>query len=224
MLPLILVELTCLPILVATCQWNHSCGYRIRISTKVFTMEYRSDNSLIYKKKARFIYVTLGVRMTHAPTYKNVSKATYNAMQLPVLFGERPDDSCFGIISSGDWGYRFSWDDGATSPFLTDVYDSVYSIGYEQNVALVDFTTYRVLTELWLTFIYCDTLLFYDVIIIATEAEIILLDKRAYTEIARQMLTEYFSYADIDGDEAVITCANGDEFAISRYGYGISQR
>lgn len=162
--------------------------------------------------------------MQHPPTYKNVSKATYDAAQLPVLFGERPDDSCFGIISSGDWGYRFSWDDGATSPFLTDVYDAVYSIGYEQNVALVDFATYSVPAELWLTFIYCDTLLFNDAIIIATEAEIILLDKRTYREIGRQMLTEYYSYADTDGDEAVITCANGDEFVISKPGYSISQR
>lgn len=162
--------------------------------------------------------------MLHPPTYKNVSKATYNAAQLPVLFGERPDDSCFGIISSGDWGYRFSWDDGATSPFLTDVYDAVYSIGYEQNVALVDFTAYRVLTELWLTFVYCDTLLFFDAIIIATEAEIILLDKWTYSEVGRQMLTEYFESIDIDGDEAVITCANGDEFVISKYGYQFTQR
>ena len=162
--------------------------------------------------------------MLHPPTYKNVSKATYNAAQLPVLFGERPDDSCFGIISSGDWGYRFSWDDGAISPFLTDVYDAVYSIGYEQNVALVDFTAYRVLTELWLTFVYCDTLLFFDAIIIATEAEIILLDKWTYSEVGRQMLTEYFESIDIDGDEAVITCANGDEFVISKYGYQFTQR
>lgn len=162
--------------------------------------------------------------MLHSPTYKNVSKATYTAAQLPVLFGDRPDDSCFGIISSGGWGYRFSWDNEAVNPFLAEVYDAVYSIGYEQNVALVDFTTYRVLTERWLTFIYCDTLLFYDAIIIATEAEIILLDKRTYTETGRQMLTEYFSHADIDGDEAVITCANGDEFVISKQGYSINQR
>ena len=162
--------------------------------------------------------------MQHAPTYKNVSATTYNASPLPVLFGERTTDSCFGIISSGDWGYRFSWDDGAVNPYFTQLQDAVYSIGYAQNVAIVDFALYRVLTELWLTFIYCDAVLFFDVIIIATEADITLLDRRTCAELNRQLLTEYFESIDVEGDEAIITCANGDEFVVDKNGYGIRQR
>ena len=141
-------------------------------------------------------------------TYKEISNTDYDSLRTPVLFEDKKADRLFGTITNGKQEFRFGWRSNLIKPEIKEIKENIYSIGIDENFVIVDFSANNVILNLKLLYPYYTTEIFNNIIFIATELEIIKIDKSKFKVMSEYTLPEFYEYMIPVEDGFDVHCAN----------------
>jgi hypothetical protein len=144
-----------------------------------------------------------------------LTRTEYYSFNNLALFDDNLNSRCYGVITDGQNDFRLAWQSDLIEPILTQVEANVFSIGIDQDFAVVDFSKNIVLFRLRLIYNFIFTQLFKASIFVITELEIIKIDTANYKISNEYALPESFEDIITLKDSLKILCAEGKYIEIA---------
>jgi len=142
--------------------------------------------------------------------FKKITEEEFNKSALPILFNEATSRR-FGEIVNGSNGFRFSWQSDLIEPVITEINKNIYSIGIDQNFAIVNLDENNVLLRLRLTYNFLTTKLYKGSIFVCTELEILRLEHGGnYQVLSSYPLPDFFEDIIFEDDIIKVKCVEND--------------
>jgi hypothetical protein len=123
---------------------------------------------------------------------KNISAEEFSQLKVPILFRDKISDRNFGIITNEKIEFRLAWQSDTVQPEITEIFSNVYSIGIDQNFAIIDFTEEEVLLKLEFTYNFYTVQFIDDKFFVITELELIQIDKYTFKVLKEYPLPDFF--------------------------------
>lgn len=139
---------------------------------------------------------------------KIINENEYNSFsKYPILFQDKEIFNRFyGLFMAKNIGYRIAWYSDIVNPVINEWDDDIYSIGIDQNFAIIDFKKTEVLLNLKLSYNFYTIKNIKERIFIITELEIIELNKEDFQIKFHYELPEIFEEIIVDGNFIEVLC------------------
>lgn len=142
------------------------------------------------------------VAMSHIP------KDEFYSLRLPVVFNDKSTSRSFGVIAiAGKPCFKMAWQSDLVEPVITEIRNDVVSIGIDQNLAIVNFTTNAILLNVELTYNFLTTEVLNERILMATELEVLEINSTSFEILHTYLLPDLFEEFVFENGTAEVRCA-----------------
>jgi hypothetical protein len=123
-----------------------------------------------------------------------INKAEYDRLDCQILFENKQADRCYAKISNRNGNYfKFGWQSDLLNPQIIEIDYSIYAIGIDLDFIIINMSKHKIISHLILSNFFYDIKLFGNDICIATELEVIIMDKAHYKIKDTIPLTDFYS-------------------------------
>lgn len=137
---------------------------------------------------------------------KKIEEKDYNKMESKILFSDKVSNKCFGVINNGIIEYRLSWYSDLVEPVITNLSPNVYSIGIDQNFAIIDFEKELILLKSNLDYNFINVKILFGFIYLITELEITKLDRITFNKLEEYGLPDFFEEIILQNNHIIVKC------------------
>jgi len=142
-------------------------------------------------------------------TLRPISEEYFLALDAPGLFYDGRMKQCFGLVEYGALAWGLAWSSELVAPVITQISQSIHSVGIDLNFAILDLAAGAVLYQRVLDYWYFRTIVLGGYILIIHELGIVQVDMATFTEVAEWPLPDIFEDIKADGTGMVVTCMDG---------------
>ncbi|MHA3046233.1 hypothetical protein JSO59_002520 [Riemerella anatipestifer] len=146
---------------------------------------------------------------------KKISEEDYVQLDCRVLFENNLTDRAFGVISSKDKHYKFSWQSDIVQPSIIEIKNNIYSVGIDLNYTIVDFNKNTVLLRIELENFLLKTLIYNNTLYVITELEVYLISIINFSVIEMIDLPDIFIDIVFEEDSVNIKCFGGEKVLVN---------
>ena len=146
--------------------------------------------------------------------YKQISASEFSELACPVLFHDKEQDQYFGRIQKGNFTFKFGWLREAPVPAVAWLDNGICAVAADKNLALIDFTSGNVLSNIILDSYFVATYPTADALLIASQLEVLKLDLSTHSITSRFELPDFFVGMDTDRLPYTVQCFDGSTVII----------
>jgi hypothetical protein len=136
-----------------------------------------------------------------------ISPDKFNTIQFKI-FEDILLNRVFGIIRYEKKEYGIAWQSDILSPVITEISDGIYSIGVDQNFAIVNFNIDKIEFNTTLTYNFCNSYIYKEDIYIISELEVIKMNVQTFEIQDCYALPDIFEEIFFENNHLEITCMN----------------
>ena len=138
----------------------------------------------------------------------SVTKKRFDELDCPILFSDELTDRQFGVIRHGIQSFKFGWQSDTIAPFTLNVRDSVWLVGIDQNMVVIDFDKKKVALKISTDNFFYKAVVHDDFLYAITELEVLKIDIESFALADRYNLPDYFERLEFKDDSIEIYCMN----------------
>ena len=146
---------------------------------------------------------------------KNLTKEEFNNNKNPILFKDEIANNRHALITNSKLAFLMAWHSDLIEPVISEIRDSIVSVGVDQNFAIVDFKNNCIPLNLNLSYNFLDASIFRSWIFIITELEIIKADRNSFQILNEYGLPDLFQNILFKEDRIIVKCAEDISIEIS---------
>jgi hypothetical protein len=139
-----------------------------------------------------------------------ITKTKYGISKGRIVFDNILLNSRFGEIYCNEHLFKFGWNSENIIPKIIEINNNVYAIGIDQYFAIIDFNTGYICLNYDLFYNLYDLKVHQNNILIATELEILILNKFNYSILKKVPLLEFYDDIDFDNNKFKIRTIDGN--------------
>jgi hypothetical protein len=135
-----------------------------------------------------------------------ITESDFNKENNLIIFQDKVANHRYAQLKHGNNSFRLAWHSDSITPVISEIRNNIFSIGIDQNFAIIDFENDKILLNLdFLSFFYYTELLD-NFIYIITELEIIKVDTINFKVLETIGLPDIFREMTIMDDKILIQC------------------
>lgn len=139
----------------------------------------------------------------------SIDKTRFIESDGKIVFYNQETNSSFGELSHNNFTYKLGWNSSVIEPEILEIESNIYSIGIDQNFAVIDFNFNEIVLNLELPYFFYDIKIYKERIYICMELEILVLDKSNYNTLKKIPLPDFYEEINFQDNLEIITCIDG---------------
>jgi hypothetical protein len=139
--------------------------------------------------------------------FNRINESDFYEIHSPILFNDIKTSRCFGIITNNVTSYLFSWQSDIQNPVLNEISEGICSIGIDQNFAIINFVTAKIILNIELTYPFYDNKVYGNYCFVITELEIIRIDIINFGNTKEYMLPDIFEEINFGNNQVEVKCS-----------------
>ena len=147
---------------------------------------------------------------------KYITELEFIDTDIPLLFQEKESifNRKFALLNFDKSSFKIAWQSDSIEPEIVKISANIYSVGVDQNFAVIDVTDGSIILKLELFYFFYSVYKLLNRIFIVTELEIIELNALTFQVLAEFALPEIFSEFSLNGSNIEVKCIDGTGVAI----------
>jgi hypothetical protein len=141
-----------------------------------------------------------------------IDSKKFNESNDKIIFYNQKTSSCFAEIIHNDYTYKIDWNSSLLKPQIVELGSNIYSIGIDQNFAIIDFSSNQIILNLELSYFFYEVKIYKERIYICTELEILVLNNFSFETLRKIPLPDFYKEINFEDNFEIITCINGFVF------------
>lgn len=139
----------------------------------------------------------------------NINKNTFLLSNSKIVFYNSQTNTSFGELHANNYNYKIGWDSDLVEVQIFEIKSNIFSIGVDQNFAIIDIYENKILLNLVLFYNFHEVRIHGNKIYICTELEILILDKFNYTILNKLALPDFYEEIIFENNFKIIKCIDG---------------
>ena len=112
--------------------------------------------------------------------FRQINENDFDNLKAEMLFSDSQVDNCYGLISSGQFTFKFSWTSDLISPDICEIELGKHAVGIDNHTAVVDLKIGEILLNVKLDFFFCGFLVLPRFFYIISELEVVEIEKTSF--------------------------------------------
>jgi hypothetical protein len=137
---------------------------------------------------------------------KRVTEEELNNIEHIMLFKNAAMNRAFAVFSNNMVTFGVAWQSDLMNPVMIEITPSIACIGIDQHFAIVDFSINSVCCNLQLDYNFHAMELFDNILLVATELEILKIELTTFSTVAIFPLPDVFESMCIHNDTLEVIC------------------
>ncbi|RUT67825.1 hypothetical protein D0817_24335 [Flavobacterium cupreum] len=139
----------------------------------------------------------------------SIDKIRFMESDSKAVFYNQETNSSFGELVHNNFTCKIGWNSSLIAPKILEIESNIYSIGIDQNFAVIDFNSNEIILNVELPYFFYDTKIYKERMYICMELEILVLDKSNYSILKEIPLPDFYEEINFEDNLEIITCVDG---------------